>query len=270
MDIYFLRNQQGDHYYLEKEGGPLVEIPYKESIKWMEGEDGTEKEYFYKSTIHWGVLSYATQDVPQLKATIDKIKEPTHGNLIKVAKAYHNAVCEEGEQCVIFERPLPLSKIKVEIATGFYNQLRTREKNNLYDNKSGTGMIGANIYLWLPRINENWYFKTGFLYTNCSLKGEKDVSPFIKIPLQGAYVYPKGKFRPTFSGGINLYRGLISVPAYSVGCLATITNKIDLSLNVELETEPLSLSSATQISLFFVPGPKLIGLTTSLGIRYVF
>jgi hypothetical protein len=250
MNIYYLRDNEGDHYYMDKEGTPLVEIPYKEDFRMSNG-----KEYLHKSTVHIGILNNYSEDAPQLKDDIKKIKEPTHQNLIKLAKNYHSIVCTDDEECVIFERPGPLFRIGTELVAGGYNFLA--EGDERYKNIISAG---AKIYFWLPRVNENLYFKTGILYF-----GNTTIST-IKIPLQLEYVYPKGLFRPVFSGGVNLYDGYIPFPAYSIGLLMKSKKDDNLSflLAYELETD------AWAFPLVFIPSWRIAGHSLSFGVRYTF
>jgi hypothetical protein len=261
MDIYYLRDDNGDHYYLEKGNEPLVEIRYTKDILWVDG-----KEYFYQSKTHIGLLNYVTMEAPQLQKKIGKIKKPDHKSLINIAKDYHYAVCEDDEQCIIFERPVPLFKIQAEPFVGYYSGLRQEDNIKKYGFTPISFLFGANVYVWMPRTNENWYFKTGITYTNV------ESMHVFTLPLQFAYVFPKGKFRPTFSGGMN-FRWLkyntesiafATRPAYSVGLLTMVDAHTSLTVNFEVETEPLSET------LRFLPNYKVMLLTTSLGLRYTF
>lgn len=57
INIYYLRDDSGDHYFLEKEGTKIIEIPYEEGIRYKD-----DVPYFYKSTKHIGLLNYYMQD----------------------------------------------------------------------------------------------------------------------------------------------------------------------------------------------------------------
>ncbi|HLO90715.1 MAG TPA: hypothetical protein VK172_06060 [Lentimicrobium sp.] len=39
ISIYYLRDLEGDHYFIEKEGQPLINLPYKEGIITRNGKD---------------------------------------------------------------------------------------------------------------------------------------------------------------------------------------------------------------------------------------
>ena len=105
ISIYFMRDEKGDHYYIEKDDVKLMKLPYEEGIEYID-----DKRVFYESTKHIGFLTYYMKDVPELQSKIQSVKKPEHRNLIKLAENYHNAVCEE-EKCIIYEKPLSFIKI---------------------------------------------------------------------------------------------------------------------------------------------------------------
>ncbi|WP_016775860.1 hypothetical protein [Anaerophaga thermohalophila] len=89
VNIYYMRDENGDHYYLDKEDVKLTEIPYEEGIKYID-----DKQVFYESKKHIGLLNYFMQDAPEFQSRIQSLKKPEHQTLIKLAEDYHNAVCE--------------------------------------------------------------------------------------------------------------------------------------------------------------------------------
>ena len=190
MNIYYMRDGIGDHYFIEKDDMPLIEMPYEESIQKIDG-----KQYFYTTKAHFGILNYYMQDAPEIvQNRIGKLKQPEHKNLIKLAKEYHYAVCTNGEQCIIFEKKLPLVKVAVDVAGGM-EYFRT-------DISSFTG--GVLLNFWMPRTNEKLYFRTGLLYSKYK-DTYKDMSQehlkIYKIPLMIEYIYPKSVIRPKFAYG---------------------------------------------------------------------
>jgi len=89
VNIYYMRDDKGGHYYIDKEDVRLTEIPYEEGIKYVDN-----KQVFYESTKHIGFLKYYMQDAPELQTRIQSVKKPDHQNLIKLAEDYHNAVLQ--------------------------------------------------------------------------------------------------------------------------------------------------------------------------------
>ncbi|MEM7658154.1 MAG: hypothetical protein AAF399_18655 [Bacteroidota bacterium] len=67
MTVYRLLSSEGFTYYLEKPGVPLTLIPFEE--KEIYGDNGVK--YNKITTKHIGVLTYYTQDAPELRPKIN-------------------------------------------------------------------------------------------------------------------------------------------------------------------------------------------------------
>ncbi len=243
VNIYYMRDELGDHYYIDKEDLKLTEITYEEGIKYIDN-----KQVYYQSTKHMGLLSIYMQDAPEFKPRIHDIKKPEHKNLIKLAEDYHNTVCE-GEQCIIYEKTIPLLKILPELIGGAIKYSDVTELNNKFYFHGG--IIG---HLWMPRHSEKLYFRTGLLFSQ--LEFEKEVLNYYKIPFQIEYMYPTGLFRPRIAYGLNFY-----IPYYQ-------TVSFDLGANIKL-SESLFLSATSDIefnpALMIVPN-KLLSYSLKLGL----
>lgn len=211
INIYYLRDDHGDHYYFDKEDVGLTEIPYKEEVKTV-----NYKPYLSKSTNHIGVLTYYLQDAPSLKSKIEAIKKPEHQNLVKLAEEYHNVVCD-GEKCIIYKKKQPYIKVNLEGVAGVVNFANLEGYNNKFYFQSG-----VIAHLWMPRTNEKLYFKTGFLYSQPDLYGERVTD--IKLISHIGYLAPKSyRIRPSFSIGL-------LTPSYSGGVTVNINKKIHLGV----------------------------------------
>ena len=209
VNIYYLREEKGDHYFLEKEGEKLTELPYEEGVRYK--KDGTS--YIYKSKQHIGILNIYMQDAPDFQSRIAGIGKPEHESLIKLAKDYHNKVCE-GEKCVIYQRKLLFVKVNFGIVGGIINYANLEDLNDKYYIQSG-----VLIHFSMPRTNEKMYLKTGLLVSNVEkLNGDK--YRYIRVPVHLGYLAPKtykvrpfvsiGLFSPSYTGGlmIKLYKKL--------------------------------------------------------------
>ena len=122
IDVYYFRDLDGNHYYIEKEGEGLTEIPYNESIKY---DEEMQKRYLYQSNAHYGVLNYYMRDASDFQNQIKAIKKPNHDNLIKLAENYHKKVCID-EECIIYEKKLPFVKFSIEPYWGITQYNGTR------------------------------------------------------------------------------------------------------------------------------------------------
>jgi hypothetical protein len=212
VDIFYMRDKEGDHYYVEKEDILLTEIPYEESIKYID-----DKQFSYSSTKHMGILNYFMQDAPEIESQITSMKKPEHNELINLAKDYHEAVCKD-EDCIVYGKKAAALKVNIEAVAGIVNY---QNIDDLIDkNYFQAGII---VHFWMPRVNEKIYFKTGFLYSQFE-KTDSETFTQYKIPIHIGYMAPKTyRIRPTFS------IGLLS-PSYSAGAVIRINEKINLGV----------------------------------------
>jgi hypothetical protein len=211
ISIYYIRDDKGDRYFLDKEGVKLTEIPYKREVIYVD-----DKYLDFESKKHIGLLKYYTQDAPQFKTRIESMKKPEHENLIKFAKDYHKTVCKD-EQCIVYERKQPGLKVNLEILAGVVNFANLE---GLIDKNYAQG--GFLLHFWLPRTNEKIYFKTGILFSQ-SPQLVRTRRP-IKIPTHIGYLAPKTyKIRPSFS------IGLLS-PSYSGGFVVRLNKGLNIGI----------------------------------------
>ena len=188
VNIYYLLDGKGGHYYINKECGQLSEIPYEESIQKIDN-----KLLLNKSTKHIGLLNYYMHDAPGFQSRIQNIGRPDHNNLIKLAEDYHNAVCKN-EKCIIYEKKAGPLKVSITPYIGLtkhkaYNTVMTE--------------FGGYIYLWLPGASEKLCLKTGLAYFK--LKENSENLNIYKVPLQLQYVYRAHKLQFLISEGFNVY-----------------------------------------------------------------
>lgn len=219
LNVYYYRDDKGDHYFLQKEGEKLTSLPYKEEKKYVDG-----KEYFYQSSGHIGILSYYMKDAPNFKSRIKRIKEPEHNNLIKLAEDYHNTVCKD-EKCLIYEKKQPKFQIDMEVLGGIKSY--PTFDNTFYPD---AGIIG---HIWLPRANEKVYFKTGLLLSRVEIENKSRFS--YKIPVHFEYLYPQGFIRPRVSYGLNIYTLGFMLASLDVGVNMKLNEALFVSLTSEFE-----------------------------------
>lgn len=246
INIYYIRDDNGDHYFIEKEDVELTEILYEEGIKYVD-----DNKIFYESQKHIGILNYYMQDAPQLQSRIQAIKKPKHQNLIKLAEDYHNAVCD-GEEYIIYNKSTPLIKILPELTVGVTKYSNIEDLNTKFYIHSG--IIG---HVWMPETSEKLYFRTGILYSQLDFDGEK--SNFYKIPCQLEYIYPRGIFRPRLSYGLNFYYPYYQSVSFNLGGNIKISETFFLSATSDIEFNPIMgffphdlLSYSLNIGLFIM------------------
>lgn len=245
ISIYYLRDDIGDHLYLEKADSGLTEIPYEEHIK-VKNEFN---QYLIKSKTHIGILKYYMQDEPGFTERIEKIEIPDRDNLVNLARDYHYKVCPRLPSYT-YMHIYPLISLDFEFDAGaaFYRVDNFR-KNNF-------AQFGFLTHMWMPRINEKIYLRTGLL---CSVVQVDNVyGALFKIPLQLEYIYPTGTFRPMFAYGLSMQTYL----HYSVSCMVGVKYKFKSGLSMNLVYD-IDFKPSKQVPL--LPG-KLRTNTFLLGI----
>ena len=215
VSIFYYRSGDRDHYLIEKDSIKMTEFPFEEEIVTVKG-----KSYFRKRTQHLNILNYYMSDAPDLIKSIKNIDAPEHQPLIKIAQQYHALVCKD-RQCIIYEKKIPFFKVNPEVVGGVFKIHHKYEDLDLKLNYYGVGGILANI--WMPRSNENFYFRTGVIFLSAKSADRLNVGLF-KIPLHISYQYPnKSIFKPFIS------IGLLS-PSYSAGVMFKINKKINIGI----------------------------------------
>ncbi|MEM7372005.1 MAG: hypothetical protein AAF587_25540 [Bacteroidota bacterium] len=255
LNIYYLSLESGDSYYLDKEALPLTEIPYEEKIKVKNGQ-----RHLVKSTQHYGVLQYNMKDDPDIESRVSKIRKPEHRNLIKLAKDYHYAVCED-EACIIYQKPVPVI-ISVEPYMGIGHFPGLDFPRN-WINKGGFYEGGVSFFIHLLK-NERVAFKTGL-----GRQFWEHGKDWMQIPLQIHYTIPRPKLQPSAGIGINFYPwGLNNyredpffTNQFSLGLKYKIASSLWLSLQANTNT------SSFVLSLGRGAGVKIISYGLNLGLH---
>jgi hypothetical protein len=231
LNVYYLRDNIGDHYFLEKDDLEFKEIPFTEGIRYA-----GNSQRFYASTKHMGLLSYYMKDAPQFQRRIFNIKKPNHSNLINLAEDYHNAVCK-GENCIIYEKPSPFISLSLE---PFWGLIKYSGYNQAYQE------LGCNLYIGIPMANEKLHFKTGILYNKIP---EEEGDLFVlKIPVQIQYLYQAYRIEPKVSFGVNIfmerlneYSNVFNTLSLNAGINFRINKSISLSSGFNSDYTPLMI-----------------------------
>jgi hypothetical protein len=222
VSIYYLKDDMGDHYFLDKNGSDIVEIPpYKEEIKYNDGIP-----YMVKSAAHIPFLYFYMQDAPGLRSDIENLKKPDHGSLIKLAKDYHNLVCLNSS-CIIYEKKMPLVRLDIELSGGIIKYTSDDVNDKYYFH---TGLLA---HLWMPATSEKLFLRFGVLYSTL----EAGVNKFrdFKFPIQLEYKYPKGVIRPNFALGLNVLSTVNLAPSFMLGINVKLHNKIFWGIKYDID-----------------------------------
>jgi len=227
VNLFYYKDNYSDHYLLQKIDIPIMEILYDNNIIYID-----DKPSLRKYLINIGLIRYYLQDCPVLFDEIDKIKSPSHYDLIRLIKKYHEIKCPN-EVCVIYKKKMPKFRIDLQPVFGI-TKLNNEYAMDGYSNTDYDIQFGLLTYIWLPLTNERVYFRSGILYSKIkeldavkyNLNFEPDSfiyrkSNYFKIPIQFQYVFLKYRISPTFGGGLNILSSnknpFFIFPALNVG-----------------------------------------------------
>jgi hypothetical protein len=260
VNIYYLRDQSGDHYYIEKDTLGLTELPYSERVEALADGYGKHPQYLVKSKQHIGLLKLYMYDAPELNSSIEALGAPVHRNLVSIGKKYHNLVCKDHE-CIVYERKEPAVKVALGPAWNY------RFPRNEF---------GLDAYFWLPRSSEKLYLKTGAFYLHTE-EGRQTVNVF-RFPFQLQYMYTAKSIMPAISVGINVYSYELSNYNYTIEKRLFHTTALNAGLNIritrKLRASVLISTEYTPLSACIMSGNMdkfgLVGISTGCSLLYEF
>jgi hypothetical protein len=232
VNLYYYRDQIKDHYFIEKDGLGLSELPYNEQANYANNE-----EYHNNSVQHIGILKYYMQDAPAIQSRIEKLTVPKQKWLIDLAREYHSEVCP-GRECLVYTREVHTFKMSLEPLAGivFYNgnyfdglvfYLNGKFKGTSYF----TGGVIANISL--QTVNEKLYIRTGVLLSRFNtFSTQEPVKTYAMIPLQVEYIYPRGVFRPKAYCGLTMNQPFYLFANIGTGAYVRINKTVSWSFDI--------------------------------------
>ena len=211
-DLFYYRDHNGDHYFLEKEDGEVIEL--KEDLRTVE-VDG--KVYTRDTKRHIGLLKSAFSDCSEIQPDLETATL-SHKSLITLTSEYHGYVCED-EQCLIYEKELPSVKLGIAPVLGYGSSSIRFPTYALLDHmefeSSISPYLGVQLNLNSPRLNEKLYLQLdagivrNYFYAFSNVEVESAVhyvdvhlnSLFMHYILAFKYKFPKGRVRPTIAAG---------------------------------------------------------------------
>jgi hypothetical protein len=175
-DIYYLRDENNEHYYLQKLGDSIIELKTTEHevIKDNRSYIITNKKYI-------GVLKSKLSDVPSLGPKIENTQLNSK-SLISLAKDYHNKVCYD-TACIIYEKKTPKFKLKFGILIGDISTLKGTIINfndeEIYMKQPFAPAIGLFLNYPLPQFNEHLSIQYELMYKRNSYQAEFYYTPYV-------------------------------------------------------------------------------------------
>ena len=245
---YYRSDAANDHYYIEMDE-QFLELKIDEKEVDVEVARGIVFKETKKINSYVGILK-ATLNVWEMSHKIDNARLD-HASLIDIAKDYHQHVCTDGSECIVYEKKKPFIAMRVGPVIGVdlstFKMLKMNEFGNNemcnYDQFANLS-IGVNLNFSMPRLNEKlflqmqaMYTKYYFFETRKTASSVADVhfrSNALQMGLAVKYEYPKGKIRPTLAVGasfVYMPDGKVEeiIDFYQQDAVRSLTKKSELS-----------------------------------------
>lgn len=268
LNIYFYQDAENNNiYYAEKDTSGLRELVYY--VKELDISDerfedakkgpqdggyyyATSGKYFYENKRYKGILTYLTKDEPGFKQQIFSIKEPSHTELIKLAKNYHELTCLD-EDCIVFEKKMR-NQIKFSISAGHYlitrKSILDQDPNKKIPKNSLS--VALNFYISQFDRSERIFLGLGIRHEFLNQYNEElEKVKTTRIPFSVNYFHSKQGLSPIFSYAFDL-RSYANLHTIMLGLNYRI-NKFSLFLAADIDTYKIFKVYATsqRIGIFY-------------------
>ena len=219
VKYYFFEDETGKMYAVGKKPDEIVSYNY------------TKSDNSYKN-----ITEYIFKDVPEVLQRIKNLQF-NQKSFIKITEDYHNAVCTDGQQCIIYQNPNPdkrgyINQISLFVGYNFYNfayiyEFTTTSGDHYRTNlnvDSSFPTLGVEIKMVNPRLTKFFgsqvelsVSQLKIAKTTGALKINLPHNDYYTIPVEidannamyGKFkfgligIYPSNKFQPI--GGCGVY-----------------------------------------------------------------
>jgi hypothetical protein len=174
-NIFYVNYRNVDHYYIETEKDGIVELSEPERIA------ETDSGNFYLPPKYPGKLTYTLSDYNKINEEVAYLNLD-HKSLIKLAKNYHEAVCDTG-QCIIYEKKVQRVKTSFGLMAGY--AMSSFNFGNRIVSDFGPGWtIGATLNLENIIVsNKRFYLQFDLSYSrhsgNTFTAGSNDIKRYV-------------------------------------------------------------------------------------------
>lgn len=253
-DIYYYRDNIGEHYLIDNGDGKLYELKNDEKEVVINNQ-----KFVRRSKEYIGMLRYFFSSAPSLSQEIDNTVL-NHKSLIRITEKYHKQVCTN-EECIVYEKKLPKKKAlfgpilglnvtNVSVVNNFtddYYYLRNSHFQTAIYPSIGL-FYNNNLFYWNERLNfqyeityrrVNLKSSSSFIGQSTGINYQNDIK-LIQNSINNSFIleyeFTNYKIRPSIQlgGFVNYYFS----NNYKRNLVALLNN--DVFLTVEYHKYPFS------------------------------
>ena len=216
MNLYCVAENYVEYFFFEREDGEMALLANKSVLSSSSIHE--EKEHQQEAKVQYGKVRFLLQDS---RTAIDDMNDMdmSRKKLVKVVRDYHNDVCTDGSNCIVYEYKEESDKVKThfKVFTGYayYSHERTVKQNLPDENYHGGAFeIGLGVEVDIERMMKGGSAEIGISFSpkarfehDTMVRGghepshttyEKSrVSCYIGVVKR----FGKGKFTPLVRGG---------------------------------------------------------------------
>ncbi len=214
-NLYFYRDLNNYSYFIEDKNGEWLELTNDVITEQRDGKGAVQRS----SNRYIGLLKATFADSHEIQPQIDRASL-AHKSLINLTKSYHYYVCMDDEECIVYEKKLPLMKVRVApvVRSGvaflsFVEGIHSNYNFNPIFYPSAGFLINAS----LPRMNEKLSFEVELDVNSYNFHGSYEEQNRMIMEYYDAYIdiislqpsmavkytFPARKIKPTISAGVS-------------------------------------------------------------------
>lgn len=263
-NLYYYKLKEQDYYLIENDLGELIVLSKKPDL--------IENLRVVEDLKYKGVLKYVFKEYELVHKQTDAAKFDRK-DMIRLTRAYHNNVCLDGSECIIFENDYTKKFAKFHFAfyaglhahtMMFYTMYQNRDKD-LFVN-SVVPEMGSQVSVYFPRFNPSLGL---FAEVSCSkLHGTLENFQLNTLMSDTYNVYEHSAFRINSILGVKYVLNLKKIrPALEVGIVR------GYMINPENQLRIYDLQQSSTIPYIeyhdlFLPDQSRIGVTGAFQLDY--
>ena len=224
MNLYCISYSQDDYYFFEREDGEMARLTSRENADLSKSYSEAlqeSKDNLKEKKEEYGKVKFLLQKSWKAIEDLDAAQYISKKKLVNVVREYHNDVCTDGSQCMVYEYKSKADKLEFSFKAfaGFAHYSTEISGSQFYPDENYPGNafeIGIGTELNLNRVMKDFSMEAtiGFSPTCSSSHDVQEAKNLLahstyeksRIPITVGAVkrYGNGNVKPLIRGGVLL------------------------------------------------------------------
>ena len=168
MNLYCVADKYAEYFFFEREDGEMALFTNRALISSSTLQE--ENEHLQEKKEQYGKVKYLLKDSWNAVQHMNEA-DMTRKKLVNVVRDYHNDVCTDGSDCVVYEYKAESDKVKTHFKAfagfAYYSHERTLNQNlGAHENYSGCAFeIGLGAEMDIERMMKGGSMEIGIAYS---------------------------------------------------------------------------------------------------------